>query len=409
MQFRKAPDNPDLFEAPPSGSRILLFVPHPDDEIAACYKIIKYAIDMKLDILVVIVTNGDGIGAIDLRNKVFRRAPEYFIRTGNIRREEAIRVLTGIGLSKENIIFLGYPDRHILKLWTENWDENRPLKSRSTLADASCYTGTYSLGTPYTGTNLQKTIEQIIVGFAPTYVFFPDYNDNHVDHMALSFFVKYTLYKIDYKFFEYTYLVHKGLWPFPPCKMKRLELHPPRCLRKVPMKWYSIYLSREEIEEKLQSLLLYKSQLSNFILRNYLFSFIRKNEILCKYDKTENVVYLCRDDLYKSNSMVLNLDLPAFPFRRSQIVRIDVDHDENKNLHLNMDIQKTILANVCIMRYTFLTGSGNTTYKVENGKLEVIIPQIYLKETPVIFICCLVYKNRKVIGRALPIIIDMRK
>lgn len=77
-----------------SGKRVLVIVPHPDDEINVAGNLIYTLIRQGAEIFVVFSTNGDFQSAIKTRVK------------------EAFRSLKLLGVSRENVIFMGYGDSY---------------------------------------------------------------------------------------------------------------------------------------------------------------------------------------------------------------------------------------------------------------------------------------------------------
>lgn len=73
---------------------LLVIVPHEDDELAIAGAMIYGAVQQNMRIKVVFVTNGD-----------------YFGHEGTIRIKEAGKALGELGVTPEDIIFLGYGDQ----------------------------------------------------------------------------------------------------------------------------------------------------------------------------------------------------------------------------------------------------------------------------------------------------------
>lgn len=268
---------------PNDSSSILLFIPHPDDEIAGCYSIIKKAKQNGCSLKVVMVTNGDGVGLFDIiRYKIFRFKPEYFETLAYIRQKEVIEALTSIGLKKTDIIFLGYPDGCLMHLWKESWNKTNPFISKYTKKNYPFYKNSFNQKAFYAGSSLAEDIETIILEYKPTHIVYPNAYDRHKDHIAVNNFVKYVIFKLDIRPTEFTYLMHRGMWPVPVGKFTKRQLLPPKSLNGCGMIWYYIRLSNDEIKEKERCLLVYKSQLKNPAMKLFLNSFIRQNELFAE-------------------------------------------------------------------------------------------------------------------------------
>lgn len=118
------------------GESVVIFAPHPDDEILGCAGLIQKIIKSEGKVYIVYLTNGDHN---QLPYRIYEKKivlkPKDYIKLGEIRRRESINATKIIGVPKENLIFLGYPDFGTLKIWEDYWDENKkPFKSFLTRA-----------------------------------------------------------------------------------------------------------------------------------------------------------------------------------------------------------------------------------------------------------------------------------
>ena len=226
------------------------------------------------------LTNGDGIGVTDFKYKLKQLAPEQLIKNGYLRQGETKTALSLLALAEENIVFLGYPDRCSAYLWRENWD--RPFTSHFTQCNATPYTNSFRAGALYTGKDLTRDVTELIRRFQPTHIVYPHFYDRHVDHFAAHNFIKYAVAASGVFVKELTYLMHRGHWPAPSGKFPFLRLIPPQALGYCGGKWYSLRLSPRDIKRKRMCLRQYKSQ--NLIMRMYLLSFLRRNELFAQYD-----------------------------------------------------------------------------------------------------------------------------
>lgn len=88
-----------------------MVAPHPDDESIAAAGVIARAVSEKEDIQMVMVTNGDGFKKA-LKNFAETGVPESgdYLNLGRARQEETLRALASLGLAREKLLFLGYPD-----------------------------------------------------------------------------------------------------------------------------------------------------------------------------------------------------------------------------------------------------------------------------------------------------------
>src|ERR1019366_2129446 len=86
------------------GKSILVIAPHPDDEALCCAGVIYSNLQAGNTVTVAIVTNGD-----DYTSPATTSA-------GYTREGESIAAMTGLGLSTNSVIFLGYGDQLLQQL-----------------------------------------------------------------------------------------------------------------------------------------------------------------------------------------------------------------------------------------------------------------------------------------------------
>ena len=127
-----------------------------------------------------------------------------------------------------------------------------------------------------------KNLSQIVAGFKPSIIFYPDPGDDHHDHWATGAFAKYTLAKMDYRGNQFTYLVHLGMsWPSPWAYMPRRDLAPPKKLLGFDETWYKFSLSPDQEKTKRKAVNQYATQ--RLIMDLFLEAFVRKNELFATY------------------------------------------------------------------------------------------------------------------------------
>ena len=94
-----------------NGDRLLVVVPHPDDDILSTAGTIQQALDMGLPVKVVFFTNGDyNETSFALYRKEITLDQTEALRLGETRREEALAAQGILGVTPEQVVFLGYPD-----------------------------------------------------------------------------------------------------------------------------------------------------------------------------------------------------------------------------------------------------------------------------------------------------------
>lgn len=183
---------------------LLVIVPHEDDELAIAGPLIYSATQKRQKVKIVFSTNGD-----------------YYPQEAQIRIREAINVAELLGLSGEDVIFLGYGDQiaedgEFVHMYNSPDDKIVPSfcgKTETYGIEEKAEWAMYKYGVhhTYTRRNLKSDIKDVIVEYMPTVIVTTGW-DNHMDHLALSLFVDEILGELlcDKKY-QYRPLVLKGL------------------------------------------------------------------------------------------------------------------------------------------------------------------------------------------------------
>jgi len=122
-----------LPEEPPPNARfrVLVVAPHCDDEILGAGGYMAMAARRGAHVRVVMLTNGDGFPLAATRE--YRRIPpsaETFLRFAALRQGETRAALEALGLSRNDVTFLGYPDGGLSHLWSRHWGRLSPRRLR---------------------------------------------------------------------------------------------------------------------------------------------------------------------------------------------------------------------------------------------------------------------------------------
>lgn len=271
-------------DAPGKDSRVLVFAPHNDDETLAASVLMKNTIKNGGQVKVVFVTNGDGFKqAIEADYINLNPKPQDYVNFGYTRQKESINALKAIGVPENNMMFLGYPDGGISRLFNTCWDEGNPYTSEFTKVNKSPYDNSFRKGASYTGQNLEQDMCNMISEYKPTHIIYPHPNDHHPDHWGVNAFVKHALATLNYKpQKEWLYLVHRGDWPVPLKQERNMYLVPPYKLANLDTKWSAFDITDDEIAEKATNIHRYKTQIRP--LGPLLTAFERKNELFGEYD-----------------------------------------------------------------------------------------------------------------------------
>lgn len=340
--------NMNDIEAPAKNSRVIVFAPHNDDEALGCAEFIKKTIKNGGQVKVVFTTNGDGfINAVQFDYFKLNPKPSDFINFGYTRQQESITALERLGVSRDNIIFLGYPDGGISALWNSYWDNSKPYDSAYTRTNKTPYNNSFTKGVFYTGENIVIDLTKIIKDYKPTCIVMPHPNDRHPDHYATNAFVKYTLAKLDYKpDKELLYLVHRGDWPTPMAQSINLYLVPPYKLINTGTTWEALKLTTADVQEKTSIIKVYRTQTR--ILGLLMSAFERKNELFGEYNDLKIVSSKKDDsDIKPDSSNLVILDplkdeLTLEIRRNADISQINVELSNKNSLNLFLKVDSNI-------------------------------------------------------------------
>lgn len=266
--------------------RLLVLAPHCDDETLGAGDLIQAAIRDGIEVHVVILTNGDGylFATMEDFHRIYPRSAD-FIRMGYMRQQESLKALQLLGVPAENVTFLSYPDRGTPAMWNDHWLHSNPYRSPYSGYNHSPYTITYDPEANFSGEDLSKDLRSILSTYQPDLIVYPDPFDVHPDHWGLSAFTRLALSQVeaeitDYKPDALTYLVHRPDFPEPRGLHPDASLQPPPALIDLNLDWQRLDASPEQSNTKLAAVNAYRSQLS--LLRELLFSFVRKNELFGK-------------------------------------------------------------------------------------------------------------------------------
>src|SRR5262249_1892947 len=148
-----------------------VFAPHCDDETLGSAGRIQQTLVAGGAVQTVILTNGDSFRtAVETQLRKLHIGPSDYIQFANLRQQESYRALAELGVAKENVLFLGYPDQGLNPLWNENWSREQPYTSPSTRCSASPYANTFHPASHYCGQDLVEDLKRALRAFRPTVV-----------------------------------------------------------------------------------------------------------------------------------------------------------------------------------------------------------------------------------------------
>ena len=271
--------------------RVLIMAPHPDDEILGCAGIIQKALAAKVPVKIVFFTYGDNNEWSFL---LYRKHPVIVSRAvqgmGMVRHDEAVEAAKEMGLSPDNLIFLGYPDFGAINIWLWHWGGAPAFKSMLTKVTAVPYANAFRPGAPYKGDEVLKDIRAVLSQFAPTKIFLSHPGDHNGDHRALYLFTRVALWTLEKQMQPqlYPYLVHFKNWPLPRGYHPDRTLKPPEFFKE-EVHWSADYLDFSQIEQKERAIKAHKSQYKSS--GKYLASFVGRNELFGDFSTVRLVPY----------------------------------------------------------------------------------------------------------------------
>jgi LmbE family N-acetylglucosaminyl deacetylase len=255
--------------------RILVLVPHPDDEVLGAGGVLREAVRRGLPLRVVFLTNGD---SNEWSFLAYRKRPVLMpggaLAMGAIRHREALAAAAALGVSAEDLTFLGYPDYGTLDIWRSHWALRPPDRGRITRARAVPYPTAYRPGAPFKGEEILADLEAILRDFKPTRIFVSHPADHHPDHAALYLFTRVALWDLQGEVAAtvHPFLVHYPGWP----RTRGKELAPPDRLL-AAFRWQSRDLDPEAVAAKRLALAAHRTQYGYSASR--LLPFVCPNEL----------------------------------------------------------------------------------------------------------------------------------
>ena len=176
---------------PENYKRILIFAPHPDDEVLAAGGVIGAAARaaLPIQVRVVIVTNGDGSFSTALLNGYNPLAKRSYRYLAPARQQESLQATAALGLAPDQIQCWGFPDRGLNTIWQRHWIGAEPYRSGYSGLTHTTNTLHSPVDIPYTGSALLERIRLALTDFQPDAVILPHPCDAHPDHRNLANFI----------------------------------------------------------------------------------------------------------------------------------------------------------------------------------------------------------------------------
>lgn len=346
------PDNPNVPNVVLSNDdRILIMAPHPDDESVATGGLIQNALEKGIPVHVVFLTYGDfNVWSYTVFEKIPMLTPGQALNLGEIRHGEALNAIKKLGLSEEDITFLGYPDYGTSEILYYHWGESPPYTGILTRKNSVPYSTALSPGSPYKGESIMADMKTVISEFNPTKIFVSHPDDHHPDHRAMFVFTTVSLWEMEKNVEVYPYLVHYRQWPLPQGYYPTYFLDPPSYDNGIV--WKELPMNSGDTQTKFSGLKSHVTQYESN--RKYLDSFIRTNEIYGNFedihlDVNSTDISLDKNEIEES---------PPLEFNDSQkdaFVRIEAQSAkiENEKLVLTYVLSKPLGEEIDVSIYVY--------------------------------------------------------
>ncbi|HEX8550984.1 MAG TPA: PIG-L family deacetylase [Abditibacteriaceae bacterium] len=284
-QFRRNRDALDVRlapeAAPEADARILVVIPHCDDETLGTGGFIHAARRRGIAVRVVFTTNGDGSLSTQIAENARRLRRNSFLDLAELRQREALAACAELGMEANDVCFLGFPDRGTAAMWQTHWNE--PFRSPFTRVAAAPYPNAFTPNATYCGAQMLRDLETALHDFKPTHIFTTHPDDTHPDHWASWTFSLAALEQLRLGGNAWAaatelraFPVHRGIWPAPHGYHPHERLAPPADLLE-NRAWTTWELDGEARGAKKRALECHDSQMA--WTPHYLRGFLRHNEI----------------------------------------------------------------------------------------------------------------------------------
>ena len=282
-QIANTSELPELGTTIDRTTRLLVIAPHPDDEALGAAGLIQRVRSRGGLVRVVLLTSGDGFpeGVEVAEGIAHPRASDY--RGYGVQREQETRAAMQIlGVAREAVTFLGFPDEGLCQIAsTYLFDKRRAFESPYTGRESPPPTERVIRGARYRGIDLRRELEHLVSGFQPTLIALPHPEDEHPDHCSTHIFSREAVgvesTEAQRRVHVLHYLVHFGQWPLTVDSGIGTTLNPPDGFPRREGRWTSLSLTPAEAATKKRALLAYATQMQ--VIGRFMLAFGRSNEL----------------------------------------------------------------------------------------------------------------------------------
>jgi LmbE family N-acetylglucosaminyl deacetylase len=200
----------------PAPLDVLVVAPHPDDEVIGCAGVMLQALEQHKRVGVVVITSGDGypaLAAVVAKKDKAQLVPDDFLKAGALRQQHSVRAMARIGVPRDELVFLGYPDSGLEKIYSANgsapFQQMFTMKNETYGVTARDYHSVvHGTPAPYLKANVVGDLAEIIRTRRPKEIYVTHEADTHGDHRTAFKFVRDAVRSAGYRGDFYTYVVH---------------------------------------------------------------------------------------------------------------------------------------------------------------------------------------------------------
>src|SRR6266567_4798943 len=295
-----------IFPFTTAAKTLIIFAPHPDDEALMASGIMYSALARGDTVKVVLMTNGDAGG------------PVPSVSLGTSRQGETVTGMSTLGLSEQNIIFLGYGDEMLMELqnstspttvYTSDAGQTQTYASRG-LGGTDYHNYLNQVHGAYNQATLLADVQAVFQNFKPDEIYTTASWDAHPDHQATGLFVAQAILAlrksgVSFSPKLYETIIHApsdgyqsigaGFWPAP-LFTPLVPIPIPRGLAGTPLDWNQIInfpvpavMQDPNPSTNLKERVISAYQTQLVTSQNWLYSFVKKNEFFCLSNYATNL------------------------------------------------------------------------------------------------------------------------
>src|SRR6266850_471996 len=186
---------------------ILVFAPHPDDETLVAAGRVRAAVLAGDTVKIVVVTAGDSSGGVD---EAARRAGE------------SVAAAQLLGLTEQDVIFLGYPELGLLQIYnaasptdviTSKAGQTQTYGNRG-LGGMDFHRYRFGSPGPYNRVTMEQDIRTLLNDYQPDEVYTASHFDTHPDHLVTALLVTEALVSLKRSGTALSTKLYQGIvWP----------------------------------------------------------------------------------------------------------------------------------------------------------------------------------------------------